>query len=619
MGYLRASLDDESGVPDSDQRSSKQFGSHPNPTDGAASYKRPQSRWSSLPWRLEILSWLGSLCFFIAIVIVLRVLDGRPLPDLRFGISPNAIIGLLATFAEFLLIVPVHSAIGQIKWLQALQTRPMDNFRTIDEASRGPWGSILLLARRNGGLTASFGAVVTIVALGISTFFQQALKYDTIYPHSDDALMPITQYMNGTGTAPIGGVGSASGVDIELLSAPYVALFSPPDTDFTATAHCGTGNCTWEPYQTLGICNTCEDLTAKLEITKERIVPHDNEGLAYNTNYYRLPNGFGLTGLTPGDMVNQVAFLTSNAMMNITTTVSGVEIAPVSPVWDSVAFANNGSKLFSVFAVGASPGTIPTQEDVNFTYDPMTGGVFAPPVAFECVLQACIRTMRAEFNGGKLTETELSTWVNQTQGQPSGGYNYPDIILQPPGSSAPFIASGRAMDGTSNWLSDLLVGNATSPGDDPWKLSTPAYSSALIQPLYMAMNDSLTGFPDLMDNLAKSLSRSLRDIPYQPSPVRGKAFTSTSHAVVTWEWLILPIFELIGSLVFLIAVIMETRKRGLVPWTNNVLAYFFHGLDEGPLGRNFRESQDVMEDEARETLMEFQPHKDGGRLVIAKP
>jgi hypothetical protein len=104
-----------------------------------------------MPWTLEILSWICSACCFIAIVIVLRALDGRPLPDLRIGIAPNAIIGLLATFAEILLIVPVSSAIGQVKWLQALRKRPMDDFRTIDEAGRGPWGSFLLLARRKGG------------------------------------------------------------------------------------------------------------------------------------------------------------------------------------------------------------------------------------------------------------------------------------------------------------------------------------------------------------------------------------------------------------------------------------------------------------------------------------
>lgn len=93
----------------------------------------------------------GSLLFFIAIIVVLRVLDGRPLPNTKIGITPNAIVGLLATFLELSLVVPMNSAVGQIKWLRALRARPMHEFSTIDEASRGPWGSLFLLARRSGG------------------------------------------------------------------------------------------------------------------------------------------------------------------------------------------------------------------------------------------------------------------------------------------------------------------------------------------------------------------------------------------------------------------------------------------------------------------------------------
>lgn len=116
-----------------------------------ASRKSSKSRWDSIPWKLEVLSWIGSLCFFLAIIIVLRIVNNRPSPDLEFGITPNAIVSLLATFAEALLAVPINSAIGQMKWLHALQKRPIDNFRAIDEATRGPIGSIQLLAHRKAG------------------------------------------------------------------------------------------------------------------------------------------------------------------------------------------------------------------------------------------------------------------------------------------------------------------------------------------------------------------------------------------------------------------------------------------------------------------------------------
>jgi hypothetical protein len=59
-------------------------------------------------------------------------------------------IGLLATFAESLLMVPISSSLGQLKWLQAHEKQPMYNFQVLDKASRGPSGSFFLLWRGNG-------------------------------------------------------------------------------------------------------------------------------------------------------------------------------------------------------------------------------------------------------------------------------------------------------------------------------------------------------------------------------------------------------------------------------------------------------------------------------------
>jgi hypothetical protein len=98
--------------------------------------------------------------------------------------------------------------------------------------------------------------------------------------------------------------------------------------------------------------------------------------------------------------------------------------------------------------------------------------------------------------------------------------------------------------------------------------------------------------------------------------VRGNAFTATSHAVVTWEWLILPFFELVGSLVFLITVMIQTRQGGLsVPWTNSTLAYFFHGLDERPVRGLVHQSEEKM---AEELEVKFERGGDGGHLFIVK-
>jgi hypothetical protein len=114
-------------------------------------YSRIISSWRSMPWNVELLCWLSSLGLFILTSGVLKFLDHRPLPKLQVGITPNAMIGLLASFGQSFLMVPVSSSIGQLKWLRVLQKRPMTTFQALDRASRGPSGSFLLLVRGNGG------------------------------------------------------------------------------------------------------------------------------------------------------------------------------------------------------------------------------------------------------------------------------------------------------------------------------------------------------------------------------------------------------------------------------------------------------------------------------------
>jgi hypothetical protein len=249
----------------------------------------------------------------------------------------------------------------------------------------------------------------------------------------------------------------------------------------------------------------------------------------------------------------------------------------------------------------------------------MTGNGFGAPLAFECFLQFCVQEMRAEFRNGTLNETLISTWTNNMQFSPGvTSLLSADTILQPPNSGGKFIARDLAVASTSNWLSYLISGNATvGINTDLINLDLVSTSQESVQPFFTAMNKSATGFPDMMDNLARSISRGLRTMPYQPQPVRGSAFSSTTRASIRWKWLALPFVLLVASLAFLILVMVETKRKGLVPWTTNILAALFHGIDKRSSDHHVRETEQDMEDEARTILVEFQPLEGGGRLLVA--
>jgi hypothetical protein len=79
---------------------------------------------------------------------VLLYYDGKRQPQyLLPGITLNAYIAVFAAIAKAALILPVSEAIGQLKWLWFWEEANLWDFCTFDEATRGPWGALMLLGR----------------------------------------------------------------------------------------------------------------------------------------------------------------------------------------------------------------------------------------------------------------------------------------------------------------------------------------------------------------------------------------------------------------------------------------------------------------------------------------
>ena len=81
------------------------------------------------------------------------------------------------------MLLAATESIGQAKWLLfRKQSRNLADFKTIDEASRGPWGAFQLLYRFWDGRTilASAGAFIVLVSLAVDPFTQQILSYPSI-------------------------------------------------------------------------------------------------------------------------------------------------------------------------------------------------------------------------------------------------------------------------------------------------------------------------------------------------------------------------------------------------------------------------------------------------------
>ena len=100
-------------------------------------------------WAWELGSAVLCSCILATIVGILFAYNDYSVPDLLDGLTLNAIISLLATLAKSALMVVLAAAIRQEMWLWFIKRpRPLNTVDAFDEASQGPYGSLLLLLSR---------------------------------------------------------------------------------------------------------------------------------------------------------------------------------------------------------------------------------------------------------------------------------------------------------------------------------------------------------------------------------------------------------------------------------------------------------------------------------------
>jgi hypothetical protein len=105
-------------------------------------YDRITTDW----WWWELASWLVSFSCVTAIFGMLLYYDGKQQPShVLKGVTLNAFIAVFSGVAKAAMILPVSEAIGQLKWIWVQQEKRLFDILAFDNASRGPWGSLMLL------------------------------------------------------------------------------------------------------------------------------------------------------------------------------------------------------------------------------------------------------------------------------------------------------------------------------------------------------------------------------------------------------------------------------------------------------------------------------------------
>ncbi|CAN8099720.1 unnamed protein product [Discula destructiva] len=490
------------------------------------------------------------------------------------------------------LTMPIAEGIGQFKWLWFSRPRELADIEHLDKASRGAWGSFLLLLSRvprlNSIWLANLGAIITIAALAVDPFSQQIIQFQPCLSDVAEAMaqIPKTQTLEP-------GITSMSlkpRLTGSMQAAIYMGLLSPPtNSSATITATCQTGNCTFPSdagatFSTLALCRICVNIS---------------DSITYETSE---------------DDKQRHASIESGAA------IDGLDV-------DFSSMAGSTSFPRSIFSFEA----LMSQDGANET----TG------FAVACGLDPCVKTFAANVTNGTYHETEISsetllwsyhagytlarnkilrngTWqpcettsqntstntfrINTTSmglmSHVVNGVEYSVSTTNVPIHNVSATASLWYPDECVWWFGDLpgeAVGSYLGNLFNNKTLDTPYWSrdpssaqgDLWLQNLYRNGTANMDTVNAYIDGLVWSMTANMRQTSADRDELRavnGHMQALEACLKVRWVWLSLPASLLGLEITFLaaIAVLSRSKTHWRGDWKGSSLALLFHGLDGHP-------------------------------------
>ncbi|KAI1384398.1 uncharacterized protein F4822DRAFT_362569 [Hypoxylon trugodes] len=452
-----------------------------------------------------------------------------PLADWNRRIQPNTIISILTTVIRSSMMIPVASCIGQYKWWHFRRPEKLKDLQSLDEASRGPWGSLMLLfdIKLWGPTIAFYLGAVTILALGIEPSAQQILAFPTRQAQLPNITAGIGAVTNWTTEA------SAS-TDTSLPWTRFKAavlnggIGSPQPADF----YCPTPatQCSWDDFTTLALCGDITDFC--------------NNTSAVN-----------VTCWTNNTIASQCGSTEDAQVCNYTFPLD----SSAPPIYLGHNSSNVVPMLLSGFGDQCKPnlqyGFWTSVEEGGFAGTKL--GIVRPPSIqqsyspdevelYLITWQWCARTVHnlTATPGG--VEFHSMTEENLVTKSTDRGW-----ILEAPSTGLQYYSYAP------NWF-DFLEDSFTS--------------------------DILASAPD-MKNLTRNIADTISNLVTSNNTIRsqnlrtvpGKAYHEEVYIHVRWYWLILPILETVLTGIFLAASIALSRHQPL--FKNSILSYLAHGLE----------------------------------------
>ncbi|KAH6694097.1 hypothetical protein F5X68DRAFT_248719 [Plectosphaerella plurivora] len=465
------------------------------------------------------------------------------------------------------MMVAVAACISQLKWLWFLRPRALSDFESFDMASRGPWGSIVVLCRafRYFRSLVIVAALVTVLSSATGPFLQQIIS---ISPKPDPSATGVAttqraqMYDEGEDNAQFGG-GVRSGPGLRTKAAVYRGIFTDEVPAFQP--FCSTGNCTFPLFDSLAMCSKCLNVT-----DDTRRLGDQGTKLPEKSGHWDLNLTYSLPGDTEVDVRTRYF---DDSLQH------GPALLSTSSVSTTMSKSTLGiSNPMLALAIMQFPGVDRDGYSGNYLKE--------TPVVYECALYFCVQTYNLTVVDGKTRTEVVSTWYNETDPVLDLGDNWHRYLERPTdqptpeapeGGDSTFVVVGGTFNTILWYLGKTLNGTALSRtavvGDDEEEVDD------VLEALKRSQD-----IPALFGNLTTSLSTRIREMSVgaENGEITGDALAMVPHVRIRWQWLSLPALVMALSSVLLVATAMATKRSGLPVWKNSSLAVLFHGLGSDP-------------------------------------
>ncbi|KLO85054.1 Uncharacterized protein LW93_6006 [Fusarium fujikuroi] len=211
-------------------------------------------------WWQEIAWCVFAAGLLVLLVVLLKTHDKKPAPE--WFVSLNAVVAAISTICRASMVIPVSEGLSQLKWNAfARSQRPLDDLKTFDQASRGPFGSLLLLSKTRGRLlgVSTVAAIVLISGLATSSLTQATIAFGPQMRRlSENAIANKASSIN---------LNDWQELKEQLMNGAFQAYFISERQRKTLQLNPSCpSSCHWNKFRTIDICDVQRNVTDQLKL-----------------------------------------------------------------------------------------------------------------------------------------------------------------------------------------------------------------------------------------------------------------------------------------------------------------------------------------------------------------